>query len=222
MLASCRSFHAGFYGALRKPGFRFDYAPNSGDTPAPTASVDFCILALPSRGLESGWFRNPAGGGARVGEVCVFGTFRSRGFELVLLDDIDKGTRSHLLDCMDHLVEIEAWRKTRSATERLEWASPRSVLRHWRASVTVAGKQAPVTSPVAALKARIVELEEEVCRLKKAEDEGGITLSRHDTSADVAKAIADMHRQQASKVRTLAHALLRQADSIEGKEPKKK
>ena len=133
------------------------------------------------------------------------------------LDDIDKGTRSHLLDCMDHLVEIEAWRKTRSATERLEWASPRSVLRHWRASVAVPAKQAVVTSPVAALKARIVELEEELHRLKKAEDEGGVTLSHHDSAGDSVKAIRDMYRQQASKLRTLAHGLLREADSIEGK-----
>jgi hypothetical protein len=76
---------------------------------------------------------------------------------------------------------------------------------------------APVTSPVAALEARIVELEEEVHRLKKAEDEGGITLSRHDTSADSVKAIRDMYRSQAAKLRTLAHGLLREADGIEGK-----
>jgi hypothetical protein len=91
--------------------------------------------------------------------------------------------------------------------------------------VSVPAKQAaPTASPVAALKAKIVALEEELHRLKKAEDEGGITLSRHDTSADSAKAIRDMYRSQAAKLRTLAHSLLREADSIEGKaeRPKKK
>jgi hypothetical protein len=86
----------------------------------------------------------------------------------------------------------------------------------------VPAKQAVVTSPVAALKARIVELEEELHRLKKVEDEGGITLSRHDTSADSARAIRDLYRSQAAKLRTLAHGLLREADSIEGKEERAK
>jgi hypothetical protein len=86
-----------------------------------------------------------------------------------------------------------------------------------------AKQDAPTVSPVAALKARIVELEEELHRLKKA-DGDGVTLSRHDSAGDSAKAIRDMYRQQASKLRTLAHGLLREADSIEGKaeRPKKK
>jgi hypothetical protein len=137
-------------------------------------------------------------------------------------DDMDKVLRAALLECVNNLIAIEQWRKTLAASQRLEWNNPRTVLKRWRASTTVAGKQAPVTSPVAALKARIVELEEELHRLKKAEDGGGITLSRHDTSADSAKAIRDMYRSQAAKLRTLAHSLLREADSIEGKEPKKK
>ena len=138
-------------------------------------------------------------------------------------DDMDKVLRAALLECVNNLIAIEQWRKTLAASQRFEWNNPRTVLKRWRASTTVPAKQnAPAPSPVAALKARIVELEEELHRLKKAEDEGGVTLSRHDSAGDSVKAIRDMYRQQASKLRTLAHGLLREADSIEGKEERAK
>ena len=50
------------------------------------------------------------------------------------LDDMDKVTRSHLFECMAHLIEIEAWRATLAQNKRLALNHPSSVLRAWRAT----------------------------------------------------------------------------------------
>jgi hypothetical protein len=142
--------------------------------------------------------------------VEAFGAWLKRnGF-----DDMDQVLRAALLECIGNLVEIEAWRKTLAANQRLEWNNPRTVLKRWRASHMVRpGKDAPAPSPTTALKARIVELETELHRLKQAGD--GSSFSRKDKIADTAKVIEDEYHQQASKLRALASELIRRAKDIE-------
>jgi hypothetical protein len=49
-------------------------------------------------------------------------------------DQIDKGVRSRLQTCLDHLPEIEAWRQTLGLTQRLQLNHPNAVLRRWQAA----------------------------------------------------------------------------------------
>jgi hypothetical protein len=49
-------------------------------------------------------------------------------------DQIDKGVRSRLLTCLDHLPEIEAWRQTLGLTQRLQLNHPNAVFRKWQAA----------------------------------------------------------------------------------------
>jgi hypothetical protein len=64
--------------------------------------------------------------------------------------EIDKGTRSRLLDCLEHRTEIEAWRSVLTGSERFRFNHPNTLWRKWRAATTVPDPNAkPRTSPVA-------------------------------------------------------------------------
>jgi hypothetical protein len=60
--------------------------------------------------------------------------------------EIDKGTRSRLLDCLKHKVEIEKWRSRLTDAERFKFNHPDAVLRKWKAS-TVISHVTPPPSP---------------------------------------------------------------------------
>lgn len=48
--------------------------------------------------------------------------------------DIDKGTRSRLLDCIEHRAEVESWRASLKLDERLRLNHPNSVWRRWQSA----------------------------------------------------------------------------------------
>lgn len=49
-------------------------------------------------------------------------------------DEIDAGVRNRLQNIMDHIGEVEAWRRTLTDDERMEWNHPNAILRHWSES----------------------------------------------------------------------------------------
>jgi hypothetical protein len=49
-------------------------------------------------------------------------------------DEIDAGTRSRLLNCVENRVAITAWRQTLSRHERSKFNHPNTVWRHWHAA----------------------------------------------------------------------------------------
>jgi hypothetical protein len=93
------------------------------------------------------------------------------------LDDMDSGDRSRLFQVMDNLPMIEQWRGILTLTERLRLNHPNAVLRKWKAHIEPEDKAEPkptLRDSVAnlaeeneRLKARIVELEEELTEAKR-------------------------------------------------------
>jgi hypothetical protein len=104
---------------------------------------------------------------------------------------IDKGTRSRLLECIEHRAEIEAWRATLTTTQRLAFNHPVTILRRWRSKTAVPDQSAVAkVSHTAKLKASIAELEEQCFRLKRESEHGGGDLwSRNDTAKDIARVL---------------------------------
>lgn len=72
---------------------------------------------------------------------------------------IDKGVRSRLHSCMDHLIEIEAWRKTLDPNERVSLNHPNSIWRKFKVTIEDAVPRPRGPDPRAAV---IVELQERV------------------------------------------------------------
>jgi hypothetical protein len=102
--------------------------------------------------------------------------------------EIDKGTRSRLLDCLEHRTEIEAWRSVLTGSERFRLNSPSAVFRKWRAATAIPDPDAkPKTSPFAKLKESIALLSEENERMRReiARD-GGDLNSMAESPNDVA------------------------------------
>jgi hypothetical protein len=88
------------------------------------------------------------------------------------LDEVHKSVRSRLFECLQHRAEIEAWRDALPLNQRLKLNHPTTVLRHWREATKPPEKKSNKTlSPVATLKAVVVQLEEDNDRLKRAGDD---------------------------------------------------
>ena len=104
--------------------------------------------------------------------------------------EIDKGTRSRLLDCLEHRTEIEAWRSARTGSERFRFNHPNTVFRKWKATTTVPDPNAkPRTSRVAKLEESIALLSEENEGLRrKIERDGGDLTSMLEGPNDIATA----------------------------------
>lgn len=103
--------------------------------------------------------------------------------------EIDKGARSRLLQCLEHREEIERWRATLTASERLKYNHPQTVLARWKkATVPTVPDAEPKLSPVGKLNQTIVALEEENHRMRREIALGGGDLwSRDDTNHDIAR-----------------------------------
>jgi hypothetical protein len=134
----------------------------------------------------------------------IFGDWlRETGF-----DTLDKGDRKRLLDCLQHLPEIEAWRQTLPASKALTLNHPNAVWRAWQK--TVAGKAASDKSPslsrTARLKQEVVRLEDENFQLRRGGDD---LFSWKDTAADIARLIADrlLQRLSPNKVQRVLECL---------------
>jgi chromosome segregation ATPase len=72
--------------------------------------------------------------------------------------EIDKGVRSRLQECIDHLAEVEAWYATLSQTERLKWNHPNAVYNHWKAAT----KPPTTKKGPSKTEQRIADLEDEL------------------------------------------------------------
>jgi hypothetical protein len=101
-------------------------------------------------------------------------------------DAVDKGARSRLFDCLENLDQINNWRDALPFGRRLELNHPNTVFRTWRSATT--RDKTTALSPMAALKAEIVRLEEANDRLQRAGDD---LFARKDSAADIARVLAD-------------------------------
>jgi hypothetical protein len=95
-----------------------------------------------------------------------------------------KALRSRLLDLIDHIDAVEAWRATLPTNRRLELNYPITVWKQWQKSTVIPdpNKESKL-SPVAKLKENITVLEEENHRLKDAA--GGSVFTRKDRPRDI-------------------------------------
>jgi hypothetical protein len=107
------------------------------------------------------------------------------------LDSVaDKGTRSRLLDLLDHIEDVERWRQTLPANRRLEINHPNTVWRHWQRSKVVRDpNKAQKPSPIATIKQSLIESQEEVARLKEAN--GGNLFTSKTSAKDVVRILRE-------------------------------
>jgi hypothetical protein len=99
-----------------------------------------------------------------------------------------KALRSRLLDLIDHISDVEAWRLTVPTNHRLKLNYPITVWKHWQRKTADPNKQRK-PSPIAKLKESVFALEEENQRLKEAN--GGNTFTAKDKPADVVRLLRD-------------------------------
>ena len=93
--------------------------------------------------------------------------------------EIDKGTRSRLLECLKHRTEIERWRSVLTSSEQFRYNHPNTVLRKWKAATAVPDPNAtPRISPFTKLKESIALLDEENHRLRREIERGGAGVAR--------------------------------------------
>lgn len=105
------------------------------------------------------------------------------------LDDMDKGVRSRLFNCMDNLAPIEQWRSTLPLQKRLTYNHPNAVWRQYQKAVeppptpedgqaepkptlrdsvaNLSEENAELKRQLEQAKARIAELEEELAHAKE-------------------------------------------------------
>jgi regulator of replication initiation timing len=94
-------------------------------------------------------------------------------------DNIDKGDRIRLIEVIDNLPAIEAWRATLTQTARLRLNHPSSILRKWKAAATeVKEPQPTLRNIVADLSEDNAKLKREVEELRARLDEAEATATR--------------------------------------------
>jgi hypothetical protein len=169
--------------------------------------VGDALTAGRARAMRLAHINQPVG--RRYNEI--FGAWLSEyGF-----DTIDKAVRSRLLDCMAHRVEIEAWRSRLTVGERLRYNHPDAVLRRWKAATVVPDPDKPKPlSPIAKLRASVIELEE---KLREAErrDGGGSNIDfENDTVPNMAGFLA-RGLVTVARIRRLVRALETEAKQLE-------
>jgi hypothetical protein len=117
--------------------------------------------------------------------------------------EINKATRSQLLDCLKHKVEIGAWRARLTDSERWKFNHPDTVLKKWKASTVVPDpNKPPKVSSVQKLKDSVATLQEENDRMKREIERGGGDLwCPEDRPRDIAKIIlSKLTKTKAEKV----------------------
>jgi hypothetical protein len=138
-----------------------------------------------------------------VGEWLVANRFK----------EINKATRSQLLDCLNHKIEIEKWRSRLTDAERFKFNHPDTVLRKWKAATVVPDPSAPPpVSPVQKLKDSLAALQQENDRMRREIERGGGDLwSAEDRAQDIAKVI--FSKLTKYKAETVARTILKMVSS---------
>ena len=115
------------------------------------------------------------------------------------LDDMDKGERARLVEMMDNIGAIEAWRTTLTLPQRMQLNHPNSVVRRWRKATTIPERKEPkpsirdsvvnLSEELGQAKARIAELEEELAdaRAQIAELEASPDVAHVDAGGSEAR-----------------------------------
>jgi acyl-CoA synthetase (NDP forming) len=101
---------------------------------------------------------------------------------------IDKCTRNHLLECLQHRAEIAKWRANLTEAERFKFNHLTTVLRKWKGSTVVPDPNAkPKPSLFAQTKDALVRALEENHRLQeKIKTADGDLWKSADTASDIA------------------------------------
>jgi hypothetical protein len=116
-------------------------------------------------------------------------------------DQLRKGVRSHLIDCLRHRAEIESWLSGLPADQRLRMTHPVVILRNWRLATTTPNSTTKRPSAVAELKAKITALEGQIALLRHGD---GGTLTAKDSPRDAARVIrAIFSERKLSEIRRL-------------------
>jgi hypothetical protein len=130
--------------------------------------------------------------------------------------EINKATRSQLLDCLKHRAEIEKWRAQLTDSERFKFNHPDAVLRKWKASTVVPDPDKPKKlSPVQMRDEEIGRLLEHNDRLQREIERGGGDLwTVDDRPKDIARVMLDkLGKSKAEKVARVILAALKEATS---------
>lgn len=120
-------------------------------------------------------------------------------------DQIDKGVRSRLQTCLDHLPEIEAWRQTLGLTQRLQLNHPNAVLRRWQTAQAMPqdragnGSRPGVREEVLRLQSELDAAQREIGQLQRGYDEGN-DWDWQDTPDEIAEAMLRSHPAKAKRV----------------------
>jgi hypothetical protein len=127
----------------------------------------------------------------------------ARGFHL-----IDKCTRNHLFECLQHRGGIEKWRVRLTEPEQFRFNHPTTVLRKWKAATQVPSKEPKEPSPQAKLKAANIELQERLYRVEHELSRGGGDLwTPDDTPEDIATVM--LVKLSPTKAERVARAILK-------------
>jgi hypothetical protein len=117
--------------------------------------------------------------------------------------EMDKGTRSRLLECLKRKAEIEKWRSRLTEAERWKFNHPDTVLRKWKTSMVVPDPTTPPKiTPMQKLKDELVSAIEDRDRYKREVEQGGGDLwAPEDRPRDIAKIIlGKLTKAKAEKV----------------------
>ena len=125
-------------------------------------------------------------------------------------DEIDKGVRSRLQNCLDNLPAIESWRQNIGLGQRLQLNHPNTVWRKWQAAQAAPkGNDRSVSPPPNRKDMEIVRLQEELDaankKLRELERQhGNITEGRdwtwHDTPDAIAAAMLAIYPDKAKRL----------------------
>jgi hypothetical protein len=124
--------------------------------------------------------------------------------------EINKATRSQLLDCLKHRTEIEKWRSQLTDSERWKFNHPDTVLRKWKAKTVMPDPKAPrKKSPFQQLNESVAKLQEENDRMRREIERGGGDLWNHnDRPRDIARMVI-LQCKSKTKAENVANEILK-------------